>query len=63
MPAPGAVVASIVASDRFGFMTMDRDGGGWSMRAFDARGALIATCNCATAGARCMPDADSLTMA
>jgi len=31
-PAPGAVVASLVAANRFGFMTMQRDGarGGWS---------------------------------
>jgi hypothetical protein len=43
-PAPGAVVAELVATTRFGFMTMEREGAGWSMRAWDANGAPLTSC-------------------
>ena len=43
-PAPGAVVAEIVSSTRFGFMTMERDGAGWSMRAWDVDGKPLTSC-------------------
>lgn len=43
-PAPGAVVAGIVASNRFGFMTMARDNGGWTMTARDGGGMPMTTC-------------------
>ena len=43
-PMPGAVIASLVATNRFGFMTMERDGARWRMVAHDARGAPMISC-------------------
>jgi hypothetical protein len=54
-PAPGAVVAAIVASNRFGFMTMERDGAHWRMAERDARGALMTTCTLFERRASCDP--------
>ncbi len=54
-PAPGAVVASIVATNRFGFMTMERDGARWRMVAHDARGAPMTTCTLFERRASCDP--------
>ncbi|HET7098266.1 MAG TPA: metallophosphoesterase [Casimicrobiaceae bacterium] len=54
-PLPGAVVANIVASNRFGFMTIERDGARWRMIAHDVRGAPMTTCTLAEKRASCDP--------
>ncbi len=54
-PAPGAVVAGTVATNRFGFMTMARDGAGWTMTARDVRGAPLTTCTLFQRHATCTP--------
>ena len=54
-PAPGAVVAEIVATSHFGFMTMDRVDTGWLVSTWNARGELISTCTLAGRQARCEP--------
>ena len=54
-PMPGAVVASLVATNRFGFMTMERDGGSWRMVAHDARGAPMISCTLFERRATCDP--------
>ena len=54
-PAPGAVVASTVATNRFGFMTMERAGAGWRMVARDALGAPMTTCTLFERHATCDP--------
>jgi len=43
-PAPGTVLAGLVASQRFGYLVADRDGDAWSVRAYDIDGATLATC-------------------
>jgi hypothetical protein len=43
-PAPGAVVAGIVALPEFGYATMERDGAGWRFVARDAKAAVRMTC-------------------
>jgi hypothetical protein len=43
-PMPGAVIASLVATNRYGFMTMERDGARWRMVAHDVRGAPMISC-------------------
>jgi hypothetical protein len=55
-PAPGAVVASIVASDRFGFGVLERVGAGWTLKAFDVEGRPIGACTIVSRVARCSPD-------
>ena len=62
-PAPGAVVSEIVSSTGFGFMTMERDGSGWSMRAWDYDGKPITTCTVAARKAVCTPIVNTLTRA
>lgn len=57
-PAPGAVVGQMLSSRRFGFMTMERDGDAWSMRAFDAAGTPIAACSLRAHKASCSPVVD-----
>jgi len=54
-PAPGALVASTVATNRFGFMTIERAGAGWRMVARDARGAPMTTCTLFERRASCDP--------
>ena len=54
-PYPGAVVASIVATSRFGFMTMERGRSGWTMTARDAGGAPMTTCALTDRKAACTP--------
>jgi hypothetical protein len=56
-PAPAAVISNIVATNRFGFMTMERDGARWTMTARDVRGQPMTRCvldgrraDCAPAG-------------
>ncbi len=52
-PAPGAVVSELVATNRFGFMTMDRAATGWAMTAWDVHGAALTTCTLGERKARC----------
>jgi len=54
-PAPGAVVASLVATNRFGFMTIERDGAGWRMVAHDAHGMPMTSCTLFERRATCDP--------
>ncbi len=54
-PATGAVVAGIAATNRFGFMTMERDGGIWRMVARDVSGAPITSCTLFERRANCEP--------
>ena len=57
-PAPGAVVAEIVSSTRFGFMTMERNGPGWRLEAWDASGQPLTSCTLDERKAACTPIAD-----
>lgn len=57
-PAPGAVVAELVASTRFGFMTMERDGAGWRLQAWDANGQPMTSCTLGRRKASCTPIAN-----
>nr|WP_314547060.1 metallophosphoesterase [uncultured Massilia sp.] len=52
-PAPGVTVAHIVHSVTFGFMTMERDGGRWTFKAYTKAGRLMATCAQAQNRIRC----------
>jgi hypothetical protein len=54
-PAPGAIVSSIVATNRFGFMTMQRDGARWTMTARDVNGHPMTTCTLAGRRVDCVP--------
>jgi hypothetical protein len=54
-PAPGAAIAQFLSTTRFGFMTMDRDGAGWLMRAYDQDGNPITACTVAARRATCTP--------
>jgi hypothetical protein len=54
-PAPGAVVADIVALREFGYATMERDGEGWRFVARDTKGAVMTACRLAGKRARCDP--------
>jgi hypothetical protein len=54
-PLSGAVVSGIVATNRFGFMTMRRDGARWRMTARDAGGEAMATCVLFERRADCAP--------
>lgn len=54
-PAPGAVVSDLVSTTRFGYMVAEREGSGWSMRAFDVDGNLLTSCTLAQRKAACAP--------
>ncbi len=54
-PAPGAIVSAIVATNRFGFMTMQRDGPRWTMTARDIDGKPMTTCALNERRAECAP--------
>jgi hypothetical protein len=54
-PAPGAVVSTLLSTTRFGFMTMERDGPGWSMRAFDYDGKPMTSCTVRLRRVACTP--------
>ena len=54
-PAPAAVVSVIVATNRFGFMTMQRDGSRWTMTARDIDGKPMTTCTLNERRADCAP--------
>ena len=53
LPAPGTAIANIVATNRFGFMTMDRDGARWRIVAHDARGTPLIVCTLVQRQATC----------
>lgn len=52
-PMPGAVIASLVATNRYGFMTIERDGARWRMVAHDAHGAPLISCTLLERRAKC----------
>lgn len=54
-PAPAAVVSAMVAGNQFGFMTMQRDGGRWTMTARGIDGNAMATCALNERRADCVP--------
>ncbi len=54
-PFPGAVAASIVAANRFGFMTMERAGRGWTITARDHAGAPMTKCTLMERRVECSP--------
>ena len=56
VPAPGTVIAGIVATNRFGFMTMERDGARWRMIAHDRDGTPQISCTLEDRQASCVPE-------
>lgn len=54
-PAPTAVVSAIAAANRFGFMTMYRDGARWTMSARMIDGTTITTCTLRERRVDCTP--------
>jgi hypothetical protein len=56
-PMPGAIIASLIATNRYGFMTIERDGAGWRMVAHDARGVPMISCTLFERSAKCDPAA------
>ncbi|HEY2968011.1 MAG TPA: metallophosphoesterase [Casimicrobiaceae bacterium] len=59
-PAPGAVVESIVTTDRYGYLTLERDAegsGAWRIQARDREGRMITTCSLRDRKTRCIPEA------
>ena len=53
--APGAAAANVVATSRFGFMTMERYGPGWRMQAWDVDGRPLTKCALAARKIACDP--------
>jgi hypothetical protein len=53
-PAPGAIVASMVALNEFGFTTIERAAAGWRFVARDTRGVPMATCTLDRKRANCV---------
>ena len=53
LPAPGTAMSTLVATNRFGFMTMDRDGARWRIVAHDARGVPLFVCTLVERQASC----------
>ena len=51
------MISGIVATNRFGFMTMERDGARWRMVAHDRDGAPQISCTLQERQASCVPDA------
>jgi len=54
-PAPGAVVGQMLSSPRFGFLTLERNGEDWALRAFDVDGKAFAACTLRRRAASCSP--------
>jgi hypothetical protein len=54
-PLPGAVVSSVTATNRFGFMTMERAGSRWIAVAHDAAGTPMTICVLVDRHAECTP--------
>ena len=56
-PAPGAVVETIVSTNRYGFMTLEQDSdGAWRIEARDRRGQPATTCVLRDAKTHCTPE-------
>jgi hypothetical protein len=58
-PAPGAVIESIVATNRYGYLTLERDpegSGAWRIQARDREGRVITTCSLRDRKTRCAPE-------
>jgi len=60
-PAPGAVIDSIVATNRYGYLTLERDteateGGAWRMQSRDREGRVLTTCTLRDRKTRCAPE-------
>jgi len=53
VPAAGTVVNNVAQTNTFGFMVMDRQAGGWQVRAFTAAGKLLTTCSFANSKIAC----------
>lgn len=53
--APGAVVAQMLASPRFGFLVLERNGENWALRAVDADGKAFAACTLRGRAVSCSP--------
>ena len=53
-PSAGAVVAELVYTNRFGFATLDRTPGGWTLRAYGVTGAPMTTCTLRGRAAACV---------
>ena len=53
VPAPGTVMSTLTATNRFGFMTMDRDGARWRIVAHDAHGTALIVCTLLERQATC----------
>jgi hypothetical protein len=59
-PAPGATIESIVSTNRYGYLTLERDAatsGVWRIEARDRQGRLFTTCALRDGKARCTPEA------
>ena len=58
-PAAGAVVAELLYTNRFGFATLDRAPGGWTLHAYGVTGTPMTTCTLRGRDAACTPIARS----
>jgi hypothetical protein len=59
VPAPGAVIESLVTTNRYGYLTLERDAAGigaWRIQARDREGRLITTCSLRDRKTRCAPE-------
>ena len=54
-PLPGAVVANLLHTASFGFMTMERGVSGWVIRSWDRAGQVVTTCTLFARKASCTP--------
>ena len=54
-PAAGAVVAELRYTNRFGFATLDRAPGGWTLHAYGVTGTAMTTCTLRGRDAACAP--------
>jgi len=52
-PLPGAVVASLLSTATFGFMTMERNGAGWVLKSWDRAGHPLTSCTLFAKKASC----------
>jgi Calcineurin-like phosphoesterase len=54
-PAPGTVVDSLISTNRFGFMTMERQGAAWTIVAWNVDGKPMTTCTLVARKTQCSP--------
>ena len=58
-PAPGATMESITSTNRYGYLTLERDAaanGAWRIEARDRQGRLFTTCALRDGRTRCAPE-------